>query len=157
MRRICVLVIALLGLVGCATQELKTSKQQKCGNPNQCTIQIVEPKCGLFSCTASVDYELTIFEKGKNNFKVTWVLPEGYGFCDTAGDGVWLKEVDPYEQYESPHADKPSGRGPCKFKEFQLRAKNTRSLPNEYYYYMIQFRSEDGKKRYFIDPRMMNE
>ena len=139
MRKQMMLVIACLALVGCATKyERTTANTQTCTNPAQCEVKI-SPKCGLLGCTASVDYYYTEFKKGVNNFKVTWTLPAGFGFCDTAGDGVWLKNVDPHEQFEKPSADKPSGKGPCKFKEFQLKAKNTKSLPDrkDYFEYKI--------------------
>jgi hypothetical protein len=155
MTRLGLLVLGVVVLAGCASTEPRVARTQNCNNPNQCTIKVINPTCGPFSCTAEVDFELTVLERGRNNFKLTWVLPEGYGFCDTAGDGVWLKEIDRNDQFDSPRAERPSGTGPCRFTEFQLRGKNTRSMPSEPYYYMIQFHGPDGKK-YIIDPRIMN-
>jgi hypothetical protein len=157
MTRLLVLISACLTMVGCATQDARTTTKQTCTNPAQCEVKIVNPTCGIFGCTASVDFNLVVFKRNVNNFKVTWTLPAGYGFCDTAGDGVWLKKVDPHEQFEKPGADKPAGRGPCKFKEFQLKAKNTKSLPNERYEYKILFHDEAGTELYIVDPYMMNE
>jgi hypothetical protein len=160
MRKQTMLVIACLALVGCTTQTPKTKENTKiCSNPAQCEVKIVNPTCGLFRCTASVDFEHVEFQRNVNNFKVTWTLPAGFGFCDTAGDGVWLKKVDPHEQFEKPSADKPSGKGLCKFKEFQLKAKNTKSLPDpkDYYEYKIIFHDEAGEQIYVVDPYMMNQ
>jgi len=157
MTRLSMLIVACLTLVGCSSQPRHVLAEQKCRNPNQCAIQVINPTCGITGCTGSVDFERVIFERGKNNFKVTWTLPAGFGFCETTGDGVWLKTVDPNGQFEDPRWDKPSGTGPCRFKEFQLRAKNTRSLPNDPYFYKIFFHDEAGTKLYVIDPAMINE
>jgi hypothetical protein len=156
MARLLVLIIAGLSLVGCANQGVRILSEQKCRNPNQCTINVINPSCGTSGCTASVDFDRTIFERGQNNFKVTWKLPAGFAFCDTAGDGVWLKRPDPHAQFEKPSAEAASGSGPCRFKEFQLRAKNTRSLPQDPYEYKIIFHDEAGTTLYVVDPFMMN-
>jgi hypothetical protein len=159
MARLFLIIIACLALVGCASKDARTLTRKTCTNPAQCEIKILTPTCGISGCTASVDFYYVGFKKMVPNFKVTWTLPDGFGFCDTAGDGVWLKKVDPHEQFEKPAADKPSGTGPCRFKEFQLRAKNTKSLPDErdWYEYKIIFHSADGEKTYIVDPYMMNE
>ncbi|HQR20368.1 MAG TPA: hypothetical protein PKV98_05860 [Burkholderiaceae bacterium] len=159
MSRLVLIIIACLTLGACASKEAKTLTRKTCTNPAQCEIQILSPTCGMSGCTATVDFEYVGFKKNVNNFKVTWKLPDGFGFCDTAGDGVWLKQVDPHEQFEKPSADKPSGSGPCRFKEFQLRAKNTKSLPEEkdWYQYKIIFHDEAGRNTYIVDPFMMNE
>ncbi len=156
MARLSVLIVACLTLVGCATQERLLS-EQRCTNPNQCSVKVINPMCGISGCTASVDFDRTRFERNKNNFKVTWTLPAGYGFCDTAGDGVFLKKVDPNGQFDIKGADKPAGTGPCKFKEFQLNAKNTKSLPNDPYFYKIVFHDEAGTQLYIVDPAMYND
>lgn len=161
MKRTLLLLIVCLAIGGCATKrpDLRDVRNQTCRNVNQCTVNVVNPVCGVTGCTASVDFDVTILERGKNNFRVTVVLPTGYGFCDTAGDGVWLKTVDRDEQFEKPRADKPSGTGPCKFKEFQLTAKNNKSLPDpkDWYEYKIMFHDEAGTKLYIVDPYIMNQ
>ena len=156
MTRLSILVVACLTLVGCNTLGERILTDQKCNNPNQCSIEIKSPTCGITGCSATV-VDRVILERGKNNFKVTWTLPAGFAFCDTAGDGVWLKKVDPYGQFEDPRWDKPSGTGLCKFREFQLKAKNTRSLPHEPFFYKIYFHDEAGTQLYVIDPAMINE
>ena len=159
MARLSVLIIACLTLAGCATltDTRMPFRDKKCTNPNQCSVAITNPSCTSSGCSASVDFDRVIFERGRNNFKITWTLPAGYGFCDTAGDGVFLKKVDPTGQFDIKGVDKPEGTGPCKMKEFQLNAKNTRSLPNEPYEYRILFHNEAGTQLYVVDPLMVNE
>jgi hypothetical protein len=160
MIRFCALVVGCLALAGCSilTSHSVAVTEQKCNNPNQCDVAIRNPSCSIFGgCTAEVDFERVVFERGKNNFKVTWKLPPGYGFCDTAGDGVFLKDTDRYGQFEVIGAGRPQGEGRCNSSEFQLRARNSKSLPNEPYTYKVVFHDAAGGKLYVIDPQMMNE
>jgi hypothetical protein len=159
MKRSLVIPFACLVLAGCGHRaELMTPKtEQTCRNPNQCEIRIVNPTCSLSGCTAAVDFELTRLERQKNNIRVTWKLPPGYGFCDTAGDGVFLKETDPYAQFEVIGAGRAEGSARCNRTEFELRAKNTKSLPNEPYTYKVVFHDAAGGKLFVIDPLIMND
>lgn len=159
MNRCLAIPIACLVLAGCSHRaEVYAPKtEQTCRNPNQCEIRIVNPTCSGGACTATVDFELTRFERGRNNFKVTWRLPDGYGFCDTAGDGVFLKDTDPYEQFEVVGAGRGVGPGRCNKPQFELRAKNTKSLPKEPYTYKVVFHDAAGEKLFVIDPLMMND
>jgi hypothetical protein len=114
MARLLVLISACLALVGCATQKVdpKSLHYQKCNNPNQCTIEIRDPTCDSFGrCTAWVSIYALLLDRGKPH-NIIWTLPAGFGFCDTARDGAWLTKVDPFEQFEKPRAEKPSGTGP---------------------------------------------
>ena len=159
MTRVFAMIVAGVLLAGCrhvADPRMATT-QQTCRNPNQCEIAIVNPTCSIAGCTASVNFELTRFEREKNNIRVTWKLPPGYGFCDTAGDGVFLKETDPYAQFEVIGAGRPEGSARCNRTEFELRAKNKKSLPNEPYTYKVVFHDAAGGKLFVIDPLMMND
>lgn len=159
MIRIFALIVAALLVASCrhVSDPRAATTQQTCRNQNQCEIAIVNPTCSIAGCTASVNFELTRFERAKNNFRVTWKLPPGYGFCDTAGDGVFLKETDPHAQFEVIGAGRGEGSARCNRTVFELRARNTKSLPNEPYAYKVVFHDEAGGKLYVIDPLMMND
>ncbi len=159
MKRILVITVACVALAGCGhrSEPRASMTEQTCRNPIQCDIAIVNPSCSIAGCTASVNFELTRFERARNNFRVTWKLPPGYGFCDTAGDGVFLKATDPHAQFEVVGARRADGSGRCNKTEFELRAKNTKSLPDEPYTYRIVFHDAAGEKLYVIDPLMMND
>ena len=159
MIRIFALIVAALLVASCrhVADPRAATTQQTCRNQNQCEIAIVNPTCSIAGCTASVNFELTRFERAKNNFRVTWKLPPGYGFCDTAGDGVFLKETDPHAQFEVIGAGRGEGSARCNRTVFELRARNTKSLPDEPYAYKVVFHDEAGSKLYVIDPLMMND
>jgi len=161
MARLSVFIIACLTAFACNAQSVKVPKSKSCDNPGvACAIKIINPTCAGALCTADVDADEVRFKNGKNNFKVTWTLPAGFGFCDTAGDGAFLVKPDPNGQFEDPRASDPvTGPNPpaCRFREFQLKAKNTKSLPNDPYLYKIIFHDAAGTQAYVVDPSMVNE
>ena len=160
MAKLSVFILACLAAFACNAQpKPPTSKQ--CVNPAAaCDVQIINPSCTAALCTAEVNWDEVHFMNGRNNFRVTWRLPVGFGFCDTAGDGVYLKVADPNAQFEDPRAADPvTGPNPpaCKYREFQLKAKNTKSLPTAPYFYKIIFHNAAGTQAYVIDPSMIND
>ena len=102
-----------------------------------------------------IHFPRTVGGNPNRDIPVKWTLPTGYGFCPTAGDGVFLKKPDPYSQFNQQPFPPPSGSGPCNRRSLTLVAKNTRQ--NQTYEYRIQFHSEDGAKICTIDPAMIND
>jgi hypothetical protein len=156
MARISLLIIACLTLVGCASTPRQFATPLSCGETGRpCEVNIINPTCATNPCSAEVDVDPITFLRGKHNIKVRWILPDGFGFCTQARDGVFLKEPDKNDQFEDPGTDGPAGAGVCKRGQFRLTAKNT--VSGLQFPYMIQFHNAAGTRVYVIDPVMFNE
>ncbi len=156
MARISLLIIACLTLVGCETTPRQLAAPLRCGETGRpCEVNIVNPTCTMTSCTAGVDLDPITFIRDKHRIRVRWTLPDGFGFCTQVGDGVFLKEPDPNDQFEDPGVEGPAISGVCRRKHFAWTAKNT--ISGLRFPYKIVFHNAAGTRLYVIDPHMINE
>jgi len=126
---------------------------QYCKNKT-CEVAIIDPGCDIFgTCTADLNYYTTILVAGNTEVDVYWNLPDGYGFCSEEGEGVYLKDVDPKDQFDKIGAtgsEVKLGAKKCKSR-FQWRGHN--GVPGDYRYRVV-FR--DAYHVYTIDPWIVN-
>jgi len=153
------LPIAAMLVLLAGSGAIRAQTSQTCTNPGPPCVNPI--KVDAADCNKSTTtYEETHFPQkvsGNPNrdILVKWTLPTGYGFCPTAGDGVFLKDSDPHDQFTPKGFDNPPGTAPCRRKSVMMQAKNTKSGLK--YPYRIQFHSDDGKKSCTIDPAMIND
>jgi hypothetical protein len=126
-----------------------------CKPSGKCQVTISDPSCDVFgTCSATLDYDPIILVKGYNHVDVTWQLPSGYGFCPDEGDGVFLKKVDPGNQFDKTGAMGADvdlgGIKKCK-DSFHWNGRNT--IPGDFQYRIV-FR--DRGTVYTIDPWIVN-
>jgi hypothetical protein len=149
-------IVGCLAFVGCVLPAASIAAPVTCNDPvKTCDVAIVNPTCATGTCTASVNVDPVHFERGKNNIKAVWTLPNGFGFCPQASDGVFLKKDDSNDQFDQQGAEGPSGSGRCNKKKFHMRAKNTKSQST--HPYKIVFHNDAGTQEYLVDPTMVND
>jgi hypothetical protein len=170
-RALIVSVVTSVVLLGCASTgpdgvpPIRTATPKDCPDAHgHCEVKVLSPNCPVFSkCTASVDFDPINLGPGKHDINIVWTLPAGYGFCPGVGDGVFLKGVDPDDQFDDmyatdmPDGTKPNGRKKCiELKHYHWKALNTKSKPKDPYEYRIRFHDHTGAKVYEIDPWVVN-
>ena len=149
-------IIGGMTLVSCAIPIVCIAAPLICNNPAAtCDVKIENPTCTAGTCTATVNVDPVHFARGKFNIKAVWTLPNGFGFCPEASDGVFLKQADPNNQFDQPGSEGAGGSGRCNKKKFHLRALNTKAQLT--FPYKIVFHNEAGTQEYVVDPAMVND
>jgi hypothetical protein len=156
-------VIALL--LGCAQQPTLSPRTPMIACVGKCEVDVVVDDWDCNKSYVKVDevrFPRMAGERPNQNVQVTWVLPRDkpYGFCPGSAqddeDGVFLKRIDPYAQFQPDGTDDGQGAGRCNRKKLKLIARNTKELQR--YPYALTFHSSDGTKSCrTVDPAMINE
>jgi len=139
--------------------DTKTLYCTSTGKP--CNLAVIEPICVAYACSGGVDYYTTVLVKDNYELNVTWTLPDNYGFCPAEGDGVYLKDNDPEDQFDKSGItgkDVKLDSKKCK-NQFKWLAHNKSSGHD--YEYRVVFRGPDPvdptRLRVFvIDPWIVN-
>ncbi len=154
-------IAASFTLVACKTTYLPVgslgwseAKQYTCKKGGACEATVVPYWFG--SWTGELDRDPLYLASDNKDVDIYWKFPPNsdYGFCTELGDGVFLKQVDDYNQFDNQSATgNPSGpKKKCK-DQYHWRAKNTKA--GQAYWYKVIFR--DGLDRvYMIDPWIVN-
>jgi hypothetical protein len=170
-RALCLTSAAVcFGLLGCAPGSIRLDgfpaflggpQSKNCDNSNPCEITV---STGSGCYNFCIDYDPVHLIRNKNDIKIVWHLPDGYVFCKSAGDGVFLKRIsdddgqfDQMYSTEKKTGDTSADKDCKKHQHYHWRGRNTVPRPNVPYGYTIIFHDVSGQYPYKLDPWIHND
>ena len=156
-------VVTAIGLAGCVTAPGKPEPPPAAARV-ACNTAAGGP-CRV-AVTASVEDDACVASapdidlSERNKVRLVWNLPEGFLFCPTLGDGVWLKSISDDDQFsdfrhtnkDNGDDDEASNTDKCR-RNFRIvdRYSKVRNYP-----YLLRFHDKTGKVSCTVDPYIRN-
>ena len=124
-----------------------------CSSTN-CKIKVEADEPGFLGClTHKVVVTPEILVVTKADTTITWELKDGFVFCTTRGDGVFIVDDDPKFQFRDPAGEDVDASNGCTKK---YRMKDTRVEAGDFKYRLV-FRSKKDPAKYCdVDPWVRN-
>jgi hypothetical protein len=159
-------VVTAIGLAGCAAAPGRpeppppATARVGCNTAGgaPCRAAVAASVVGGACVASAPDIELA----ERNRVRLVWNLPEGFLFCPTLGDGVWLKTIDDDDQFgdfrptnNANGDDDEAAKAATDKCRRNFRIVDRYSVAREYPY-LLRFHDKTGKISCTVDPYIRN-